>query len=406
MAKNQEDWEFGRPPEEIGVSEEISFPDPALEFSAPPPEYTDPAPEIIEPDSAPAESGTHGKQASSRFYMMLLTVVLALMAGWTAQPLDAAARKQNRGHAIEEGLVVTETTYRKKENSEQGGESSVSGEGAESSGSDRSESGEGSQEQSQTSTETVALIEPGCDIVLVGMSSEMIGQIFFSDMDDVVLPVVVEYWDPETETMVYSEEVEDISKPFVLDFTTEHFYDANQAYYDAAGTFPMEAEVRVRMRMRKTLESGQEEEERTFTQRSIPESVQWWAYYDNSTETTPYTYARSFVWQSYLYGQSVTVVYNQPELVTEDSHVISLLVTVDGEPVSENAFTVTDEVTSGDVYTTEGYTHYDEIHDITAVIARDMFDAPSHTAVLYVTQYLEGYDRVVTLQIEYRFETG
>ena len=142
MAKNQEDWEFGRPPEEIGVSEEISFPDPALEFSAPPPEYTDPAPEIIEPDSAPAESGTHGKQASSRFYMMLLTVVLALMAGWTAQPLDAAARKQNRGHAIEEGLVVTETTYRKKENSEQGGESSVSGEGAESSGSDRSESGE------------------------------------------------------------------------------------------------------------------------------------------------------------------------------------------------------------------------------------------------------------------------
>ena len=82
------------------------------------------------------------------------------------------------------------------------------------------------------------------------------------------------------------------------------------------------------------------------------------------------------------------------------------VIVVDGEADPGDTFSVTDEVTSGDVYTTEGYTHYDEIHDITALIARDMFDAPSHTAILYVTTYLEGYDRIVTIPIEFRFSSS
>lgn len=382
MANNLDEREFGSLPEEISV------PDPALEFSPPPPEYPSPGPEIVEPGSDPMESGRQGKGVSSRFYTLLLAAVITFVLGFSPQPLDLASRKQTRGHAIEEGIVITETAYRAEDGKEEQSESG-------------SEETEGSQEQSQTSTEEVAYTEPECEIVLSSMASEMIGLITFNNMDDVALPVTLEYWDPETETMVFSEEIEDISEPIPLNFTTEHFYDANQAYYDAAGTFPMEAEVRVRMNL-----GADGEEERVFTQQSIPEEVQWWVYYDNSTESGPYSHALSFVWMSYLYGRGLTVVYNHPELVTEESQVISLLLVVDGEADPGDTFSVTDEVTSGDVYTTEGYTHYDEIHDITALIARDMFDAPSHTAILYVTTYLEGYDRIVTIPIEFRFSSS
>ena len=118
MANNLDEREFGSLPEEISV------PDPALEFSPPPPEYPSPGPEIVEPGSDPMESGRQGKGVSSRFYTLLLAAVITFVLGFSPQPLDLASRKQTRGHAIAEGIVITETAYRVEDGKEEQSESS------------------------------------------------------------------------------------------------------------------------------------------------------------------------------------------------------------------------------------------------------------------------------------------
>jgi len=363
-----ENMEFGIPPEELKA------PDPAREFSSPPPEFPETGPEIVRPGEDPMRSG---RRASSRFYMMLLTVVFTFATGAAVtQPADTAIRKHVGGYAAAETLIITDIAYRAEEESQNTGEASEDGQSGETSGG-------------------AVYTEPSCEIVLVGMSSEMLGQISFADMDSAELPVLVEYWDPETQTLVYTEEVADVSEPYVLDFSTQAFYDANEAYYDAAGSFPMEAEVTVRF----TLQTEEGAQERSFTAHSEASDAEWWVYYNDETDTALYADAQSFVWRMLVYGEAPGVVYAQPELVSEESGVISLLLVADGEAIPAEAVTITDEVSEGDVYGEDGtLTHVDEIHDISVVIPYVWEEGQAPKVSFFVTQYLESLGKVWTLE--------
>lgn len=396
MARNLEEQEFGVPPE-------LKGPEPSLEFSTPPPEFPETGPDIIEPGADPMRSKRKG---SSRFYVMLLTMVLALYAGFGGTETGAVSTtaRKHMGSYVPIGVTITKTAHRDEEHAArtEGSESSETAEGSSGSETESSTgSGTGSTENSSETTESSsAYMEPSCDIVVVGMASEIRGYITFANTDDVVLPVSVEFWDPETETMAFADTVEDLSEKYIIGFTTEHLYYENQAYYDAAGTFPFDVQIVVRM-MLGDAESG---EERVFTQNSLAAEIPWWSYYDNSTDDTGSGTPQTFVWSTSIYGDGGGVVYNQPELVTETSGIISVMMIADGELIPVDAVSLTDYETNGTAYGTDGNIVYEgEIHDFQLLIPFTMNDGVNHSCTLYVTQYIEGYG-IVTLESNYRIE--
>ena len=393
MARNLEEQEFGVPPE-------MKAADPSLEFSTPPPEFPETGPDIIEPGADPMRSKRKG---SSRFYVMLLTMILALYAGFGGTETGAVstAERKHAGSYVPIGVTITKIAHRDEEHQAQteGGESSETSEGGSESGTESS-TGNSTESSTETTESSSAYMEPSCNIVVVGMASEIKGYITFANTDDVVLPVSVEYWDPETGTMAFADTVEDLSEKYIISFTTEHLYYENQAYYDAAGTFPFDVQVVVRM-MLGDAESG---EERVFTQNNIAAETPWWSYYDDSTEASGFGNPQTFVWSTSIYGDGGGVVYNQPELVTEDSGIISVMMIADGELIPVDAVSLTDSQINGTVYGTDGEIVYEgEIHDFQLLIPYTMNDGVNHSCTLYVTQYIEGYG-IVTLESNYRIE--
>lgn len=247
--------------------------------------------------------------------------------------------------------------------------------------------------------------EPAIDPVLICFSSSIEGSIFVTGNAETVTSCTYELWEPFTDTMIREADVTEEAKTgrVILEpYELGDFYFEHQAEFDAADTWPQEAEIRVSM----TYETREGRSVTvTKTQKSSYELGFGIRYVPSTEDVSPEDYEwrgkpGNFKIGLYESPEEVEVLSDMPEEAIEEN-MMSFRLTVDGEeiPVTEySSMTSTEEFTDGAGGTQTWY-----YVTVFLPMPEKYPENEGHVATISVTQYLKGYDRVYTTErvIEY-----
>ena len=242
---------------------------------------------------------------------------------------------------------------------------------------------------------------PVADIVAFSFYSEMYGGITFSDMDDATA-VALEIWDPNLETL---EERRDITEEAVNDlcystgfFTTDLLFENHEEYYGQEDVpFPMSVEFRVVIEygdgLTTTYTAMTREELNMFDAKYIPENDPW------AGDEAGSIYCMTLPSVEY---PDTEVVIDQQEKVTGPG-IISISAEMDGVTVDPSYITINSSRRHVTFYggVDDGKEADVVYRDILVRKPADLPDNEGHTAVLYITHYLESYDMVYTSSLKF-----